>query len=205
MRKRTVVISGQVSGSIAWANTSGRPEIGVYLRSREYNLRVVLSGPKVRELLTSTTPPKKGDIVVANGEMFSRLRPGDREELESEVVIRAAQIVVEPDPNPGPYKTSLYGAIRGIVMFWDDPRLLIKTFLTVQGRNSFVQVPCNVSISNWLKRLPSDESRKKALSLMKSGREFTACCLVTASPFRDRKGEAKSALNLIPLEFSLHR
>lgn len=198
---RTNVLSCQVYGKLDWVNM-GEREVGMFLKTSERDTtRCVIRGPEVERMLNDGLL-QKGMMVTAHGPLSARcMKRIDDGSWMAEVLCSATRICAEP-ARDGRLKGSIYANVKAVALYWDVNTLQLKTFMNPGEFDCSEKSTVSFHMTPWLKGM-SPEGQARFKDSMRTGREFTASCIVEVSSYPSRGGEQIPLLMLLPTDFRL--
>lgn len=185
------VISGHAFGIVDWFDER---EAGFYLQGGDgRKSRVVVEGREITRILANNAI-KKGHSVTASGVPMVRMR-GEQPIL----VYQADQVVVEPrDQRVGNCTAAV---LKGVVLYWDPEREILKTFFNEGSGPSKNSVVCSIKIQNYLAGM-GEAARERFKASLRHGREFMTQASAEASSYKTNEGP-KPVLQLLAHTFQL--
>jgi len=198
---RANVLSGQVFGKVDWVTSDSR-EFGMFVRtSQRESSRVVVSGPEAERLLANGVI-QKGMMAEAHGTFYARAQKRhDTGAYMGELVCDAQSVLAEAHRDDR-FRSSIYGNMKAVVMYWDPSSAQLKTFFNYTEPGRPKQMTCSLHMKSWLDGM-SAESQERFKASLRVGREFTAQALIEVSCYRNRDGDHVPSLMLLPTHFSL--
>lgn len=197
MADNNILLTGTVDGTVDWVTQDGQ-EIGLFIQGQARQTRCVVRGPSVARLV-SQQHLSKGQGVSASGRLAARCARINGAEV-AEAVCDADWVLTRERVQR--VQGVLYATLRGVVMYWDERTLQLKTFLNYTEPGMPKQVTCSVFMNKWLAGLQPDK-RETLKAAIRKGREFMAPSKVATDQYASTSNGLVPVLQLLPMDFHL--
>lgn len=193
----TIILAGMVDGTVDWVTQDGK-EIGLFIQGTTRQTRCVVRGPSVERLVEKQLL-SKGQGVSASGMLTARCARINGADV-TEAVCDADWVRTRDRLQR--VQSVLYATARGVVMYWDEKTLQLKTFLNYTEPGMPKQLTCSVFMNNWFAGLQPDK-RETLKAAIRKGREFVAPSKVETSQYVSATNGLVPVLQLLPVDFRL--
>lgn len=204
---RKIVLTGQVYGMVD-AVYHDEGSILVFIHENQdktRQVRCVVRGPMVEELLRTSPPTAKHTTIVASGRLSARCVTVNGE-LTTELVCYAGDVEIEPAPKAHRVGGAIHANLKGIIQHWNPSKsMMLRTYLNGSKPGEPKRVDCILQMEPWLKSL-SEVGSQRLMERMDQGREYTCQVSLEVSYFTLDPNGAKThvpVMRMLPRVFRL--